>query len=593
VFRITKCAVFGALLGLLGATFCQNPASSNPASASPSPTINANLADPHVFDPVFYLYSNPDFKTATPPIVTLDQATQHWLSYGIKEGRKSRNDFAVRDYLKLNPDIAAAFGASGPAAYTRAVEHYLNAGIYTGRKAIKPNSLYSYTDANGNIYFGNEIVQLVSDVQEYAGAISSMKVRSVEIVNKADAGRLIQTAVVLDNAGECVNPTEGGSYGEQGTSSSVLDRGSLATSPGAVRTRVNAANWFYRDSPYYKVSGVTPDCKNLTQNLPQSGIFIGKYVRVGIFDNPHLISWQSSVTVPMPFWAMNVEAVTGYHSTDLNTFHYIDLRDRQLPLKRLTPVDQLKQEATQKWMNNYFPIILSTTDGSIAVGAVSHDFEPSMYAGSTINDGAAQADSVPGPPAANIVHAGLVPARLFGSTAYEPPGSPSRTGPWALSTTKWDSSFSQAAGSPGTYTYGTFIAVGTRDEVYKILVGLVQTQMAKNFAEIVSRPAGAAGFDPAYYANKYKQFYDPDEFGASSPSDMNFGFDLADLMIYGGAANGRASSKDFSPANYLKNDPNISKYCGPTGYYCAITYRILSSSPCSSFADDCKPLQLP
>lgn len=546
-----------------------------PASGS-STTINNNLADPRVFDPTFYLYSNPDFKTAKPPILTTDQATQHWLTYGIKEGRRSRNDFSVLDYLALNPDVSRTVARYGPAKNVAAVQYYLNAGFHEGRQTIKPNSRYTYTDGNGNVHFGNEIVQFLSNVQESAGAISSMKVWNFETVNRSAIsadGRLMQIAVFLNNAkGGCENPTEAGSFDEPGqfkpNSSSILNL--LATSPGELETQVNAANWYYSSSPYYAVAKVNIDCSNLPNyadsapypaDSPQSGVMIGKYIKVGVFDNPALISWQSTITMPHDFWGMTVEAPTGHQVRAFNTYQYIDLRDSQLDLKPLTPVNGLDEAGTAMWMNNFFPIILSTADGASAVGVISFDFTPSSYVSAVSR--AKQAE--------------LVPARYFGYTWW-PVGDYGHD-PLAIPTSKWDTSFSQGAGSAGKYTYMSVMAVGTRKSVYNNLVSLVKNQMVGNFAEVIAGPNGKVAFDPAYYNNANAQFAAQQNghsvFGSYTPStvmptDMSFDFDLADLTIYGGADHGRSSSKGFSPLSYINSYPEVASRCGHHGYYCAM-----------------------
>jgi hypothetical protein len=46
----------------------------------------------------------------------------------------------------------------------------------------------------------------------YGGAFHSLTYRGVEYIDKADHGRLLQSAVSFDGLGECYNPTEGGSW---------------------------------------------------------------------------------------------------------------------------------------------------------------------------------------------------------------------------------------------------------------------------------------------------------------------------------------------------------------------------------------------
>jgi len=51
----------------------------------------------------------------------------------------------------------------------------------------------------------------VTSSSYFKGAISSVKYKGIELINSADRGRLLQSAVSFDGMGECLNPTEGGS----------------------------------------------------------------------------------------------------------------------------------------------------------------------------------------------------------------------------------------------------------------------------------------------------------------------------------------------------------------------------------------------
>jgi hypothetical protein len=94
------------------------------SGAAPAP---ASLADPAVFDWRYYLASNGDLGAAG--INTEAGATQHWLQYGIDEGRTGCSGFDARTYLARYGDLSAAYGADTRAAIT----HYLTYGISEGR----------------------------------------------------------------------------------------------------------------------------------------------------------------------------------------------------------------------------------------------------------------------------------------------------------------------------------------------------------------------------------------------------------------------------------------------------------------------------
>ena len=48
----------------------------------------------------------------------------------------------------------------------------------------------------------------VTSSSYFKGAISSVKYKGIELINSADRGRLLQSAVSFDGMGECLNPTE-------------------------------------------------------------------------------------------------------------------------------------------------------------------------------------------------------------------------------------------------------------------------------------------------------------------------------------------------------------------------------------------------
>lgn len=66
-------------------------------------------------------------------LTTPAAAENHWLNYGIAEGRRGSKTFSPADYLSLNPDLAAAFGATN---YAAAISHYVASGRSEGRSTM-------------------------------------------------------------------------------------------------------------------------------------------------------------------------------------------------------------------------------------------------------------------------------------------------------------------------------------------------------------------------------------------------------------------------------------------------------------------------
>ena len=85
-----------------------------------------------VFDVRYYLKHNPDLAT-TLGRENFAKATEHWYKNGRKEGRPSHPEFNVRKYLQLNQDVAREYGKNN---YIEAIYHYLRTGYKKGRRGI-------------------------------------------------------------------------------------------------------------------------------------------------------------------------------------------------------------------------------------------------------------------------------------------------------------------------------------------------------------------------------------------------------------------------------------------------------------------------
>ena len=101
-----------------------------PQSIPSSSSSNAEAARSPVLDADFYIMSYGDLRNAFG--TNQGAAKNHWLTSGIKEGRRSSLAFDVGYYLNLYPDLQNAFGASN---YSAAVNHWLTFGIKEGRRS--------------------------------------------------------------------------------------------------------------------------------------------------------------------------------------------------------------------------------------------------------------------------------------------------------------------------------------------------------------------------------------------------------------------------------------------------------------------------
>jgi hypothetical protein len=98
------------------------------STPEPDPDNLSQVSTVPVFDAEFYLRQHTDLEIAFGD--DYEAAKNHWLSHGIKEGRKSSFVFDVKYYLSQHADLQNAFGND----YEAAIKHYLKYGISEGRQ---------------------------------------------------------------------------------------------------------------------------------------------------------------------------------------------------------------------------------------------------------------------------------------------------------------------------------------------------------------------------------------------------------------------------------------------------------------------------
>lgn len=98
---------------------------------------------------------------------------------------------------------------------------------------------------------GNPLVVSAS-ADRFAGAIVSLTFRGVQYVDIYDHGREIQSAIQLDNLGECYNPNEAGSEtdGTGQTTTSILHL--ISNTNNVLQTQTQPAFWLPKNYNYNK-----------------------------------------------------------------------------------------------------------------------------------------------------------------------------------------------------------------------------------------------------------------------------------------------------------------------------------------------------
>lgn len=96
------------------------------------------------FDVMVYRDRNDDLKDMTDA-----QLRQHWLDYGIKEGRAASAILDLKYYLNNNPDLKAKFGTDYEAAYN----HFVTEGYMQHRKSSLIFDGQYYCDNNADVVY--------------------------------------------------------------------------------------------------------------------------------------------------------------------------------------------------------------------------------------------------------------------------------------------------------------------------------------------------------------------------------------------------------------------------------------------------------
>lgn len=200
-----------------------------------------------------------------------------------------------------------------------------------------------------------------------AGAISSITWNGQEFVDSTDHGRELQTALSLDGLGECYNPTEAGSAddGTGNTTSSMLE--AISAAGNHLTTKTNMAFWGKPGGE----PGLGCPANNTKYNTTiLSNFILTKDVTIGFLDQPNIIKYNATITVPEYHDIAGYEVATGYMPQVFNRFYayqghkLVDVTD-QIILGNGKAYDA--------------PVIIATADGKYAMGAYAKGFTMSLW----------------------------------------------------------------------------------------------------------------------------------------------------------------------------------------------------------------------
>ena len=92
----------------------------------------------YIFDPLFYMNCNEDLKNNFKG--DMEGLFNHFINFGIKEGRKSSPFYDPKYYINKNQDIKNAYGNN----YEKVKDHFLHYGINEGRVASEDFNVRNY-----------------------------------------------------------------------------------------------------------------------------------------------------------------------------------------------------------------------------------------------------------------------------------------------------------------------------------------------------------------------------------------------------------------------------------------------------------------
>ena len=280
---------------------------------------------------------------------------------------------------------------------------------------------------------GSDIV--VGTSSRTAGAIDTVTWAGHEFVNAFDHGRELQSAASFDGYGECLNPTEAGGErdGAHAVSSSRLDE--LRSGRSWLETRNVMAFWL---PPGRTSAGCSKGAGPYT--TPRSDYVLTKRVTISVQGIANAIEYRATYTVPRAHVAATYEVATAYMPPDFTRFSTYD------PLRRtLAPLSDGPGEQS-------LPVILSTKDGSHAMGVYSPDLPQASF-----------------------------PGQGYGRWSFAHlPGQ-------GNATVKWNCVFRQNDLPPGDHTFTCYVLVGTLDDV-QIGMSALQAALSGRQMQHAGRP---------------------------------------------------------------------------------------------------------
>lgn len=152
---------------------------------------------------------------------------------------------------------------------------------------------------------------VVKTSPDYGGAVYSVQYKSMEFIDAADHGRLLQSAVSFDGLGECYNPTEGGSILTSKTQNSSVLRSETVVG-NEIWSKSDMGFWLAPGMPYPNGCGGNTAIKTAQNTLITSPYSLFSQYTIGLKQYPNVIARTVTYLIPNPHQSATFEALTGY-----------------------------------------------------------------------------------------------------------------------------------------------------------------------------------------------------------------------------------------------------------------------------------------
>lgn len=250
----------------------------------------------------------------------------------------------------------------------------------------------------------------------FGGAVESVTWRGKEFINIFDHGRQISYAWHFDGLSECLNPTEPGSANDSdGPTSTSQLRSVCLNGENSLTTTTQPAFWLAPGQGGF-CSGGVETAQNETLLSDQ---ILRKTIQIGYEGLDNVIEFTAEISLDESHDLMQLEIPTGYLTYEFTEHWRFNPATGEL-------VEAVGLEPVPPWSFMSFgplPPILSTADGAYAMGA---------YTAENILDYSILATNAPNP---------------------------------QNRTNKWNMVLQQQPADPGSYTYHSFVIVGTLESV--------------------------------------------------------------------------------------------------------------------------------